>query len=43
MSAINTRVSLLLQWALLACAAPHLAGAQQLIHEERSLYRQVLV
>ncbi len=43
MSAIKARASLLLPWALLACAAPHLASAQQLIHEERSLYRQVLV
>jgi len=43
MSATRARAWLLLQSALLACAAPHLAAAQQLIHEERSLYRQVLV
>jgi spermidine synthase len=44
MSALKARALPVLQWALLACAAPHLALAQQqLIHEERSLYRQVLV
>jgi spermidine synthase len=40
---ISTRAALLLSGTLLACITPQLGLAQQLIHEERSLYRQVLV